>query len=149
MATGAATWASEISPATDQDYLWNLRTLAGANGIGSRQLGLAVSIVSAYQRAVGREVERAQATATSAWFGEIGKRATYTLTLIAERSIETQYGLTRIMSFVDAAGNRAKWFASTAPGWAIGETVHVLGTVKKHDEYRGVRETVLTRCKGQ
>lgn len=57
-------------------------------------------------------------------------------------------------AFVDADGNRVKWFASSKslamPDGSFaalveGQTVTLKATVKKHDEYKGIRETVLTR----
>ena len=39
------------------------------------------------------------------------------------------------------------WFASSAQeGLVIGNHVVLDGTVKKHDAYEGIKQTVLTRC---
>lgn len=49
--------------------------------------------------------------------------------------------------FVDENGNTLKWF--TTGGGAIdkGDELVIKGTVKGFDEYKGVKQTTLTRCK--
>lgn len=44
-------------------------------------------------------------------------------------------------------GNACKWFASRTPRFHEGDIVTFVGTVKAHDEYRGVKSTTFTRCK--
>lgn len=57
------------------------------------------------------------------------------------------YGATTIVRFRDEAGNVLTWFASGVHGYEKDAPVHVRGTVKKHEEFRGVKATVLSRCK--
>jgi hypothetical protein len=65
------------------------------------------------------------------------------------RPIEGDYGTTYLYTLrEDATGNVFKWFASReALGDATGRTLQLQGTVKKHEEYNGLKSTVLTRCK--
>ena len=41
------------------------------------------------------------------------------------------------------------WFASSTPDNVLDDGIEyiVKGTIKKHEEYKGLKQTVLTRCK--
>ena len=131
------------------DYEWNLRVAIGREVIDDRLTGIVASLIPCYRRAVAREIERVRAAAESKHVGTIGKREVFMLTATRFHEIDGQYGTTTIVSFLDADGNRLKWFASGAEveKLDVGGTYEVKATVKKHDEYHGVRETCLSRCK--
>lgn len=61
------------------------------------------------------------------------------------------YGETVLVSFHTDEGHVLKWFTNKGLGRPAetGERLLLTGTVKKHDEYKGVRQTVLTRCEIQ
>jgi len=146
----ALDWAEGITEQDDaglSDYLHNVAVLVKVGSVDYRGLGLATSIVPTAERAMGQEQEQAKASAESNYFGEVGKRADYTMNVLFVTERETDYGTTTIVKMVDDAGNRAVWFASNGPDLAVGDKVRIKATVKKHSEYRGVKETALTRCK--
>jgi hypothetical protein len=60
---------------------------------------------------------------------------------------EGDFGETYIMKFTDSRGSELTWFASNPPDLTVGDKVTIVGRVKSHGEYMGVRNTVLTRCK--
>ena len=65
--------------------------------------------------------------------------------------INGDYGPTTIVSMASTCGSVVKWFASgklTDDGspLLVGGTYTLVGTVKRHSEYRGVTETQVTRC---
>ncbi len=47
----------------------------------------------------------------------------------------------------DENGNVYVWFASGNFVPDLGSHYHIKGTVKKHDDYKGDKQTILTRCK--
>lgn len=96
----------------------------------------------------------------SNWQGEIGKRITIRATLSISLVIEGgRFGDTWIHLLKDAAGNVYKWQTNGPLGFDIDsdtwkqveehnkEEFTIRGTVKDHTEYKGVKQTVLTRCK--
>lgn len=109
----------------------------------------------------------------SEWQGEVGKRISLNLTLTISMYWETQYGTQYMHLMKDADGNVYKWMTSNPVGYykeATGndysyedengvkwdwhnieeknaESFTIKGTVKEHSEYKGVKQTVLTRCK--
>ena len=62
------------------------------------------------------------------------------------RSIQYRDGTTgTLLSFEDETGNEFTWFTGGAKGFVVGDAVTVKATVKRHDVYRGVKQTVLNR----
>ena len=93
----------------------------------------------------------------SEYLGEVGKRLKVAVTLKKSFSFENDFGTTYIHNFEDDAGNVIIWkTANSLTEYAYGSgtyTPHELkscdltGTVKEHSEYKGIWQTVLTRCK--
>ena len=115
-----------------------------------RGMGIAVSMVRAYQRSM--EKERADRKAAdrkpSEHVGEIGVRREFTLTCHRIFETEGNYGVTGIHKMTDPDGNELTWFASGGTQWMEeGRTYRAKATVKKHDEYRGTKQTIVNRLK--
>jgi hypothetical protein len=150
-AEAAIAWTREIDPETDSDYLFNLRVACSNPWFESRDTGLVASLITVHRRELDRARERkaqeeARTTeADSKHFGVVGARADYTLKLISVRSFDGRYGTTYLHKFYDHDGNVVTWWASKN-GLDVDKWYTVRGTVKKHDEYRGIKQTVLTRC---
>jgi len=146
----ALAWARELSPADPSDYLSNLGRVARGVVVKVRNTGLLASAVSSYLRTVEEEVTRRAAAATSQHFGEVGTRykAALTLTVLGSSSIESQYGPVTLYRLTDAEGRRFKWWASDGAAQLDSGAVYTLdATVKGHGEWKGVKETTLTRVK--
>ena len=123
--------------------------------VTAKTRGLLVSAVPAYQKAIGREVERqarekAAAEVPSAWLGTVGDKLEVegTVTNIVECC--TMYGVTHLVTVFTDGGvvktfTTARWLTDVNTG----DRVAMTGTVKAHGEYEGRRETTLTRTKAQ
>jgi hypothetical protein len=148
LATGAIAYATaNLSPVSDYEH--NLDVVLRAGVITHRTAGIAASLIPWYQRALGRELERrrqAQLGAASQHVGVVGKRESFGVCVL-ERvfSIETQYGVLHIHKFADAQGNILVWKTGSAK-LESGRQYTVKGTVKAHDEYKGTKQTTLTRA---
>lgn len=108
-----------------------------------------------------REEEKLKASeSVSGYVGEIGQRVeipvtlagTYSFTVKVEWRTETRW----IYTFKDDSGNVFVWKTSsfldreTERGlrpYEEGDRLILRGTVKEHSEYKGIKQTVLTRCK--
>ena len=109
-----------------------------------------------------RKAEEAR-KAISQYIGNVGERVTVTVTLEKKVAFEVPsysgYGTDtkRIYIFVDESGNKIVWKTSgilwkDPDDWnkgAIqeGDSVSIKGTVKKHGEYNGEKQTELQRVK--
>lgn len=142
----ALAWVGEQTD--NSNYMHNLRTVCRLDYLTSQDLGIAASLFVSYDRALGREEKKraeADAAAKSEWVGEVGDRVTVEM---AEWKCvtgwETQWGYVGIYRIVSVDGNVFTWKTS---GY-IDEKDRVLtGTVKAHNEYRGTKQTELTRCR--
>ena len=159
LAAAALAWAQTLPEDAGNDYLWNLRVIAHLEAIDGRKLGLACAMVASYMREKEMEMRRKLEDARpSNHFGTIKKREVFTVTLVSITPIEGNYGLTNIHRFVDPTGNIATWFASSGgslghwnnetgekEGPKEGDTFQIKATVTSHEEFRGKKQTMLSR----
>lgn len=84
----------------------------------------------------------------SDYIGNIGERVVLNGMMKLLASFDTLYGYTYLYQ-IETEQGIAKWFASnkclSLP--EEGKQVTLKGTVKEHKEYKGVKETIVTRCK--
>lgn len=140
-------WGEALSLRAElNDYLHNLSVIFNGEVVTARMAGFAASAAMAWSRETQREIERKRAAETSAHVGTVGERTVFTLTLSDIRTMEGDYGTTFLYSFLDAAGNSVKWFSSRDAGLKVGSTYSGKATVKKHDDYKGVKQTLITRA---
>lgn len=119
----------------------------------ARHIGLLAYMPLAYDRYMERkareekrEADRKAQAAASGYVGEIKERLTIqTATAALITSWETDYGVTYLYKFTDAAGNVFIWKASNRQD--LTDCMTLKGTVKEHNERDGVKQTILTRCK--
>lgn len=79
----------------------------------------------------------------SQWIGEVGKRLVVKGKIVFAKLIGySEWGGKYITIMEDDAGNQIKAWKYLGEK---GETVEIKGTVKEHDEFEGVKGTVLTR----
>jgi len=151
-AAAAIEWAATLDTSAEPvgSYLANVGIVGRAGYTTRKSLGIAASILGAHERATAQVAERAEQR-KSVHFGTIGKRETFTFTVLRVLPIETQYGVSYIVLMKDDAGNVAKWKASggtMAGSDDFDRGVRVTGkcTVKEHTSYKEIAQTVLTRC---
>ena len=85
---------------------------------------------------------------TSEWLFEEKERFyDYAVVLKSVRGMETRFGWTQLVKFEDANGNILQWWTAVEIKAEVGDHVLLTGTVKKFEEYKGVKSTTVTRCK--
>jgi hypothetical protein len=150
-AKAAGAWVTEAAgDSPENNYLGNLKVILGGPWVERKHFGLAVSAIGAYDRAMGREVERkakAEAAAVSEWVGTVKKREAFAGTVTGRHAYDSMYGTGYVIKIVDADGNLLK--TMTSADWArhaeIGDELEFKATVKAHDTWNGGKETMLTR----
>ena len=137
----------------DNDYFHNLRVSFRDDLLGdAKRLGLAISAVASYHRHIERELKYAAArkqNANSAHVGEVKERLRgLHVTLEQARSMgDNGWGETELLKFRSDDGDLFAWFTGSCPRLDIGEKVTIDGTVKRHSEFKGTKETLLTRVR--
>lgn len=142
----ALQWARHLADEDmgTSDYLYNLHIIAQTDDFLWRHTGLAASMVQAYQRHLGETLKRLDAPESN-YQGEVKKRQVWTGLLCTHiMSWETDWGVTHLHKFADEAGNIFIWKTGTHM-LDQGSTYAGKATVKAHDEYKDVKQTVLTR----
>ena len=149
-AEAAIEWAKELDSVEIEasDYLANINLVARVGTASRKTSGLAASIIVAHAKAIEKEIKKQEAAnrPESHHVGTVGERIKL-ITLKCEKIIrsESAWGLTGIHKLTDEAGNDLVWFASGSDWFKEGETLSVSASVKKHDEYQGRKQTIITR----
>ncbi len=102
--------------------------------------------------AIIKEMKEALAPKSeSEYIGNVGDTVCITATLVSMHTFSTHftyYGETNyIFKFADDDGNIIVWKTSSWQNIEEGKTYELKGKVKEHSEYKGDKQTVLTRCK--
>lgn len=95
---------------------------------------------------IDKKIALVQGPSLSEYVGEVGERLR-NLTAIykSSRGFVGKYGWTNIHTF-QIGENILVWFTAKECQLERGEIVDLTGTVKKHEEFRGVKTTQLSRC---
>ena len=83
----------------------------------------------------------------SEYVGEIGEKVTVIVRIKRVRYFEGMYGPMGIYQFEDKSGNVIVWMTDPNRDFEEDTAYELTGTVKDHSEFRGVKQTKLTRCK--
>lgn len=146
LAKQASFWAENISDseADNSDYLFNIRAIARSGMVGFRTFGFAASIIAAYKRATADKTPNTN----SKHIGTLKQRLTFSLTLKRKFVYDSMYGATTKFIFEDDDENVLVWTTTSAGKYNLLENnkYAIKGTIKEHSEYKGVRQTILTRC---
>jgi hypothetical protein len=150
-AEAALAWIREMEPPHGNNYMTNLWIACKADSIDGRAAGITASLISAYTREVEKnaKVANEKQGKVSAHVGIEGGKFSGRVKVVSVRTFEPQnwYENVRTLVRMEQDGNVLTWWTSTAPQVEADDEIDIKGTIKKHDEYNGVKQTVLTRCK--
>lgn len=152
-AEDALAWAASQPTEGVGDYLYNLGVSARAGFVKRSSMGILASAVMVYLRDQQREAEAKQREAndkekSNEYVGEIKKREVFgPLTVVYMNWFDGQFGVTTLIKYEDEAGNVFCWFASgRKDDIEVGDVMTVKATVKKHEEYKGRKQTIINRA---
>lgn len=136
------------------DYMHNLKVVTSLHYCKAHNFGLLVSVFPAYNRDLEEQDRRrreAEVGKLSQHVGEVGKHIEVEIEKVkCLTSWESCYNgystqTTFIWGMTDKNGNVFTWKTSN---WLDTDSKYTIkGTVKEHKEYRGVKQTELTRCR--
>lgn len=138
-----------VTELPDEPYYNNLKTVLANEYIPLDKLGLLVSApkaISRYYEFKKMQEEKEKLAKSSNYIGEVGEKIS--VNFVSGREVaccETQFGLLHIYEFKDANGNTVVWKSGSSKN--IPESGVVTGTVKSHEEYDGIKQTVILRAK--
>ena len=136
--------------------------------INEKYMGIAVYAMFAskqnHDKMVAKKIaeeERAKVNAEVEYYGAVGDKFELTLTFDKSFGFEGAYGFTYIHLFHDDENHVFAWSSSNGTylcwcktngkdgflEYEVGKKYTLKGTIKAHEEYRNVKQTVITRCK--
>lgn len=134
---------------TKNDFIFNINAIAKQNYLDWKATGLAAAIMFVYNRHLEDVAKRKAAAdlSKSEHIGALKERLEFEVRVIGKRWIEGRFGSTAIIRMLDANDNLFVTFASGNFGDDVNieDKVTIRGTVKKHDEYKGVKQTIINR----
>lgn len=146
-ATAVAAWMAGLAERSNlSDYMTNLAQI-GQNGFATdKSAGYAASGINAFlkekEEAIKVAARREQSGVHVGVVG--GKLVNWEVEKVSSAGFDTEYGYTFFHRFVDKSGNVLVWRTTTE----LDNGKYLLsGTVKAHDEFKGEKQTNMTRCK--
>jgi len=128
------------------DYINNIKKIFEIGFVPNRKEGLAASIVGSYYVHLQKQIQK-ENTKPSEYVGTVGIRNKgMELTYTGRYGYESDFGYINIHLFKDFDGNVYKWNSGNKIDAEFGDTIILDGTIKKHEEYKNIKQTILTRC---
>jgi hypothetical protein len=138
----AITWAEGL-PDDASEFIHNIRTIALSGCVEWRTLGYAASIIYSFRKEMMSE-PTGPAT-NSKFFGVVGERADFFLTVEKIFDSESAWGMTFVHRLRDDNGNIGIW--KTTSRLELGKGYHMMARIKEHKNSNGNQETILSHCK--
>lgn len=143
-------WIAEADDSRST-YIHNLKVTCSMGHVEHKHLGILCSLLPAWNKDLVKQEERKAEEAfeiNSDYVGNVGDRIRFDVhsaRILA--SWETEYGYSYLLKIVSTDGNVFTWKSSGSFPDDLSTVRKLVGTVKDHQEYKGTRQTVLTRCK--
>lgn len=143
------------------EWLYNISILMDAKYITSKHVGILCSIVTMGLRAIQDVAERPvvkDKPVESQHIGRVGDKIDINVTVTDVRFVDSDWGGSWLITMQDEHANIIKWFSSNevfhhlpdvykTNDDVVGHIFSLRGSIKKHEEYKGKKSTVVTRAK--
>lgn len=140
--------ASVTATAEDSDYGRNLRVLLAGESVSGKNVGILGSLVKVYARQQQIEVERTAHPVVAGFLGDVGERIK-NISATAKTVVyqDGDWGTTTFLVAIADDGHTLVWKAHRALDVEAGQRFTIgAATIKAHETYRDVDQTVITRA---
>ncbi len=127
----------------DSDYIRNIYILITSEYVDLNNIGIVVSAVGCFLRETKKKDEKV-VEESSEFVGEIGDKIEFTSKPEVVFSTDTQYGVYYIYKFMKGK-DIIIW--KTSKKLNVETELTLKGTVKEHNNFRGIKQTEITRAK--
>jgi hypothetical protein len=137
----------------DNDYIFNLKQAYASDYVLRKRLALALSAIGSFnhdRRIKAERTKQQDEYAASVHVGAIKERLRGIGGVVKFRKVvgESQWGVVELIKILTDDGNLLNWFTGSAgEDFDLGNKVMFDGTVKNHDSYKGIAQTIITRVK--
>lgn len=145
---------------TDDSFVNNVKLYVTGKAPVTKENGFVAYAYELYKRMIEKEAKDkalAEEKANTKFVGNVGDKITTKVKVIIAGGYNTEYGYTTIYKMTDENNNVYIWKTSTffevvkENGHCVPapecEEITIRATIKDHSEYRGEKQTVLTRVK--
>lgn len=135
---------------TGTDYMYNLTTICRLDIIEEKHIALVLSLLVTYRKAFEKRVERQANNAVSEWIGDVkkGRITLENVKVLGMTATTSYYGAMFVYRFLANGKDKITWFSSNEiSGINAGDIVKITASIKAHDQYKGERQTIITRAK--
>ena len=130
----------------DDDFKGNLKQMAQNKFVTNKSIGYLCAGVNLYFRS--KKFEEDTKEEGQEFYGNVGERVELkSLDVLSIRGYDNAYGGGFVITMKDPQQRLFVWFCSTNNHPGIGDKVDLVGTIKDHKEFRGKKQTYLSRCK--
>jgi len=146
-------YATNLSGSNSFEF--NCRQVWSSGVVSDKTAGIAGGVVASFLKnrtKLAREAQQAKQVAeleNNRHLGTVGEKHDFGSVVVDfVRTIDGHYGQTTLTKFLTEEGDLLVWFRSGNKTDLIqGQKIKLSGKVKKHDAYKGRKQTVLTRGK--
>ena len=142
----------------DTDFKHNLKIAMASDMFHHKASAVVASIINFHDRVKEWEIQQKTKTEEaqkrnaefkkSEFQGKAGDKIAASVKVIRRTPISGQYGTTYMFRMMDASNNIYIWFSSNDL-LEVEKAYNIAGTVKNHETYNDIKQTILTRCKAQ
>lgn len=145
-------WFGELSDEQKKDpFFHNVNVLFKEGFASNKDVGYIVGLIPVFSKAMSRQYyqkKEPSGAKSNEWVGQIGQKIPPTkIRVIRTRSLTGAFGPVQLVSMEDEQGNVFVWFNNSRQNMEENKEYTITGTVKKHDDYQGRKQTHLTRVK--
>ena len=130
------------------NYIHNLKVACSLDYVTFDKFGILASAFPAYNKELERIAKKEKQETQekqSVHVGSIGERINIEIAnWNVLTSWQTQYGITYVYKIVDINNNVYTWKSNTS---LADSTKKIVATIKAHNEYNGILQTEITRCR--
>ena len=140
-------WGIEHYKKSNTEYSHNMKTILNSTYIKSNLFGYLISAYPQYVKELASITEAKNNNYKNEFIGIVDEKVTVDVSVTKITQQINSFGITFIISMLENnTNNKLVWFASN-PKIKEGESYKITGKVKAHNEWNGINQTVLTRCK--
>lgn len=137
----------DINEYLNNNYMSNIIKLLSSDYVDVKHFGYVCSTIATYHKLMSQDADK-KVLKKSEYVGTEGERIKEIEGVLKARTlIQGTYGTTQVLTFKDNDDNIYVSFYSGKNDYEdyVNKNVILSGTVKKHNEYKGIKQTILNR----
>lgn len=141
------TWAKETF-INNTEFEHNIRNIINSNSVSIKYFGYLLSLIPLHFKATQNQNEKIKIKIKNEYYGIEKEKIQFEMECRSVYQMQSYYGFTTIITFINNEGYIFVWYASGEHNeFEKGMKYNIKATIKTHKEYKGTKQTVITRAK--